>query len=103
MTTARRCLVAVLLALAALAILPSASHAQCAMCQTALMNSAEGRGMSREFNRAILLMLFAPYAVVTGVGLALFRRRIAIAARQALAGTRTVRWGAVRRPWLRPR
>jgi hypothetical protein len=50
--------------------------AQCAMCQTALMNSAEGRGMGEEFNRAILVMLFAPYAVFGCVGAVLLRHRI---------------------------
>lgn len=50
--------------------------AQCAMCQTALLNSAEGRGMGEEFNRAILLMLFAPYAVFGSIGAVLLRHRI---------------------------
>jgi hypothetical protein len=50
--------------------------AQCAMCQTALLNSAEGRGMGEEFNRAILVMLFAPYAVFGCVGAVLLRHRI---------------------------
>ena len=50
--------------------------AQCAMCQTALMNSPEGRGMGQEFNRAILVMLFAPYAVFSVVGTVLLRHRI---------------------------
>ena len=47
--------------------------AQCAMCQTSLMNSPEGRGMSAEFNRAILVMLFAPYAVFGSIGAILLR------------------------------
>ncbi len=59
------------LALAAAPVL-----AQCAMCQTALLNSTEGRGMSEEFNRAILVMLFAPYAVFGSIGAVLFRHRI---------------------------
>jgi hypothetical protein len=50
--------------------------AQCAMCQTALLNSPEGRGMGQEFNRAILVMFFAPYAVFTVVGTVLLRHRI---------------------------
>jgi hypothetical protein len=56
--------------------------AQCAMCQTALMNSPEGRGMGEEFNRAILVMFFAPYAVVTVVGTVLLRHRIRAAVRR---------------------
>jgi hypothetical protein len=74
-----------LLAVAApLLFMASPALAQCAMCQTALMNSAEGRGMGQEFNRAILVMFFAPYAVFAVVGTVLLRHRI----RAALAGWR---------------
>jgi hypothetical protein len=67
----------VLLAAATPLLLAAApAMAQCAMCQTALMNSPEGRGMGAEFNRAILVMLFAPYAVFGSVGLVLLRHRI---------------------------
>ena len=62
--------------------------AQCAMCQTALTGSAEGRGMSQEFNRAILVMLFAPYAVFTVVGTVLLRHRIRAAVQRWHAGWR---------------
>jgi hypothetical protein len=55
--------------------------AQCAMCQTALLNSPEGRGMGEEFNRAILVMLFAPYAVFAVVGTVLLRHRVRAAVR----------------------
>lgn len=40
------------------------AFAQCAMCGTALTNSAEGRAMTPAFNRAILVMLAAPYAMM---------------------------------------
>jgi hypothetical protein len=63
--------------------------AQCAMCQTALVNSPEGRGMSDEFNRAILVMLFAPYAVFTVVGTVLLRHRIRASLRHWWRGLRT--------------
>jgi hypothetical protein len=56
--------------------------AQCAMCQTALMNSPEGHGMGAEFNRAILVMLFAPYAVFGVIGTILLRHRIAASLRE---------------------
>jgi hypothetical protein len=62
--------------------------AQCAMCQTALTGSAEGRGMSREFNRAILVMFFAPYAVFTVVGTVLLRHRIGASLRRGRGGLR---------------
>jgi hypothetical protein len=82
------------LALLALPLLLSAAplFAQCAMCQTALMNSAEGRGMGQEFNRAILVMLFAPYAVFTVVGTVLLRHRIRAAVQ---------RWRGTWRPSIR--
>jgi hypothetical protein len=78
------------LALLALPLLLSAAPlaAQCAMCQTALTGSAEGRGMSQEFNRAILVMLFAPYAVFSVVGTVLLRHRIRAAVLRARAGWR---------------
>jgi hypothetical protein len=51
-------------------------EAQCAMCRTALTNSPEGQGLAPEFNRAILLMIAAPYVVFGTVGLVAFRGRI---------------------------
>jgi hypothetical protein len=46
------------------------------MCKTALENSPEGRDLGEQFNRAILLMIGAPYAVFGVVGVALFRERL---------------------------
>jgi hypothetical protein len=79
--TVRRLLVVGLIALPLL-LGAAPAGAQCAMCQTALLNSAEGRGISQQFNYAILVMLFAPYVVFASVGLVLLRHRIAAAARQ---------------------
>ena len=79
--TVRRLLV-VALAAAPLLLWAVPASAQCAMCQTALLHSAEGRGMSAEFNRAILVMLFAPYAVFASIGAVLLRHRIAGAFRR---------------------
>ena len=63
---------------------PPPASAQCAMCKTALTNSDEGRVMSAEFNRAILVMLFAPYLLMGTAAAYLFRARIrALAARMA--------------------
>jgi len=79
----RRALSAVLLAAT-----PAASlAAQCAMCQTALSNSPEGQAMMGALSHGILLLLLAPYALVAGCGLILFRRPIA-------------KWLATRRPRL---
>lgn len=66
---------AVLLVVAAVAT-RSPALAQCAMCKATLTGSAEGRAIAREFNRAILVMLFAPYVVVGGFLLTAFRGRI---------------------------
>ena len=72
-----RPLLVVLAAGGAVVLAAAPSFAQCAMCQTALLNSPEGRGIGQEFNRAILLMLFAPYLVFGSVGAVLLRHRIA--------------------------
>ena len=57
------CSLAVPLVLALLLAQPGPAAAQCAMCKAALTNSEEGRGLSAEFNRAIvvMLMLFATW------------------------------------------
>ena len=74
---------------------PADLQAQCAMCQTALTNSAEGRGIIAEFNRAILLMIVAPYAVFAAVGVAAFRGRIREAWKRRTTARRPplARWG----------
>jgi hypothetical protein len=46
------------------------------MCQTALTNSEEGRAMGPRFNRAILVLLAAPYLVAAVVAGTLFRHRV---------------------------
>ncbi|HET7747639.1 MAG TPA: hypothetical protein VFM29_10090 [Vicinamibacteria bacterium] len=75
------------LALAALAVVVCAPEAlaQCAMCKTALTNSAEGRAMGAEFNRAILVMIAAPYLVLAGITATLLRHRLRACLRR-LAG-----------------
>lgn len=52
------------------------ASAQCAMCGTALTNSDEGRAMTPAFNRAILVMLAAPYALMAGAATYLGRHRL---------------------------
>ena len=66
---------AALLVVAAVAT-SSPALAQCAMCKATLTGSAEGQAMARDFNRAILVMLFAPYLVVSGFLLTALRSRI---------------------------
>jgi hypothetical protein len=65
---------ALLVSLAALAT-PVTAWAQCAMCQTALTNSPEGQRIAAEFNKAILVMMAAPYAVFGGIVAFVFRAR----------------------------
>lgn len=50
--------------------------AQCSMCKTALTNSAEGQRVAAEWNRAILVMVAAPYLVFGSIASWLFRSRI---------------------------
>lgn len=67
---------------------PPPASAQCAMCKTALTNSEEGRGLSAEFNRAILVMLVAPYLMMGGFAAYLLRGRIRGLAGRAAARVR---------------
>ena len=64
------------------ACLAGRAAAQCAMCGTALTNSAEGRAMTPAFNRAILVMLAAPYTLMAAAAAYAGRHRLrALAAR----------------------
>jgi hypothetical protein len=72
--------VAIVLLVAATA--PAA--AQCVMCKTALTSSPEGQAIGAQFNRAILLMLFAPYVVAAAFVGMVWRRRIVGALLRAL-------------------
>lgn len=74
------------LAIAVLAVLLGAAaapaSAQCVMCKTALTDSPEGRAINRTFNRAILLMLVAPYVVVGTLMATVFRRPLVAVLRE---------------------
>lgn len=58
------------------ACLAADAAAQCAMCGTALTNSEEGRALTPAFNRAILVMLAAPYALMAGAAAYINRHRL---------------------------
>lgn len=89
---AGRTLRPVALTLGLLAGAAGPAAAQCAMCGTSLTNSAEGRAMTPAFNRAILVMLAAPYALMGVAAAYLGRRRLrALAARLRPAPTRSDR------------
>jgi hypothetical protein len=88
--TRSRSAVAVLL-LAAVALAAAApAAAQCAMCKTVLSGSPEGRAMAGGLNRAILLMIAAPYVVFSIVLAIIFRGHLRA-------------WLAMVAPWLRTR
>ena len=72
----RRTLAALVLGAALVAASSGSAAAQCVMCKTALTGSPEGRGISAEFNRAILLMVAAPYVVMGGFLLGVYRSRL---------------------------
>lgn len=65
-----------LLGAVAIAAVCAPALAQCSMCKTALTNSSEGQRIAGEFNRAILLMVAAPYVVFGSIAGWLFRSRI---------------------------
>src|SRR5262245_902546 len=84
-----RLLAAVALLALGLALLPAKpAAAQCAMCKTALTNSEEGRGISAEFNRAILVMLLGPYLLMAAGAAYLLRGRSRSLAARAAARVR---------------
>lgn len=73
---------------AALLGLSATASAQCAMCRASVENSAEGRQLAGDLNRAILVMFVAPYAVFLSCATLLFRRRLGAALRRGVARAR---------------
>lgn len=65
--------------------------AQCAMCKATLAGSVEGRALQAPLNRAILLLLAAPYLVFACLVFAAFRKHIQQSAGRALAALRLQR------------
>jgi hypothetical protein len=100
----KKVLAAALVAACVAAVLAGPASAQCVMCKTALTGSAEGRGISGQFNRAILVMVFAPYLVMGAFLLGLFRARLRYHAGRAGARIRArLHVGPTRRPAAVPR
>jgi hypothetical protein len=62
------------------------AFAQCVMCKAALTDSPEGRAINQTFNRAILLMLVAPYALVGTLMATVFRRPLTVLLRRHRRG-----------------
>jgi hypothetical protein len=46
---------------------------QCAMCRTALESSPEGQALAGSFRYGILLLMGAPYVMLSAAGYAIFR------------------------------
>lgn len=63
----------VLSLLACIILIPFDAAAQCAMCRTALENSAEGQAIAGSFRYGILMLLAAPYLIFGTVGIVIFR------------------------------
>ena len=68
----RLVLIALVLAVIALAGVPAWAQG-CAMCRTALEQSAEGRALAGSFNYGILFLMGIPYAMFGAAGIAIFR------------------------------
>jgi hypothetical protein len=69
----RKIVVLSLAVIAVLVLVQVPAYAQCSMCVTALENSPEGKGMAASFNRGILFLLAAPYAILGTAGVLVFR------------------------------
>ena len=72
----KRALAVAFVALGLAAAVAAPAGAQCVMCKTALTGSPEGRAMIAHFNHGILLMVFAPYLVMAGFVVVVFRERL---------------------------
>ena len=64
-------------------LIPMDAAAQCAMCRTALENSAEGKAIAGSFRLGILFLLAAPYVIFGTVGFMIFRAHRRKAAERA--------------------
>jgi hypothetical protein len=56
----------------------------CALCKTVLTGSKEGQAIARQFNEAIIVLLFAPYMVFGSLAAFAFRSRIREGLRRSL-------------------
>jgi hypothetical protein len=58
---------------AALSVFSISSPGQCAMCVTALQNSAEGRVLAQSLGQGILFLLAMPYLIFGTAAYAVYR------------------------------
>lgn len=59
--------------LAVVLMLEENGWSQCAMCRSALENSAEGQAAAAGFRKGIVFLLAVPYAILGGIGFGVFR------------------------------
>ncbi len=59
--------------LAVVLLLEGTGWSQCAMCRTALENSAEGEAVAQGFRSGIMFLLAAPYAIMGGISYGLVK------------------------------
>ena len=53
----------------------SSAVAQCSMCRTALVSSAEGKALAQGFNRGILFLASVPFLIAGTLALLIFQSR----------------------------
>jgi hypothetical protein len=70
----RRHLFLTILVIAVVVLLEVSGWAQgCAMCRTALENSAEGKALAKSFDYGILFLMGIPYAMFGAAGIVVYR------------------------------
>jgi hypothetical protein len=70
----RRHLFLTILVIAVFVLLEVSGWAQgCAMCKTALENSAEGKALAKSFDYGILFLMGIPYAMFGAAGIVVYR------------------------------
>jgi hypothetical protein len=69
----KRNIISVLIVAAVVVVFESAASAQCAMCVTALENSAEGKGLAESFGNAILFLMAIPYLILGTITYSVYR------------------------------
>jgi hypothetical protein len=72
MTTIRKA-IGTLAVIVAVLLMEATGWSQCAMCRTALENSAEGQAVAEGFRHGIVFLLVVPYAIAGSVGFGLFK------------------------------
>jgi hypothetical protein len=94
----RRWAIVAALSLAVLLLFRADLSAQCAMCRTALAQSAEGQRWSRGINAGIMLLLAAPFLIAGIILAVIFQTQVVQWMRQVRA--RVISGGAYQKARL---